>query len=172
MVLGSGVLALLACRVTGTAFRTLGPPTMFNNSGNMGLPLAVLAFGEQALAAAVVVFLVENLLHFTVGVRILDRQASLCGLLRLPMVPPVCWAWRSRFSRSVCPRPMALGIEMLGQIAIPLMLFALGVRLETADWSQWRVGLGGALLRPAAGLIAVLPALIPAVRWTATCGAS
>jgi len=160
VVLGSGVLALLACRVTGTAFRTLGPPTMFNNSGNMGLPLAVLAFGEQALAAAVVVFLVENLLHFTVGVRILDPQASLTRLLRLPMVSACLLGLAFSLLAIPLPAPVALGIEMLGQIAIPLMLFSLGVRLEKADWSQWGVGLGGALLRPAAGLIATLPALV------------
>ncbi len=159
VVLGSGILALAACRISGTAFRTLGPPTMFNNSGNMGLPLAVLAFGEQALAAAVVVFLVENLLHFTVGVRILDRQASLSSLLRLPMVAASLLGLAFSLLAIRLPSPVALGIEMLGQISIPLMLFALGVRLETADWSQWRIGLGGALLRPAAGLIAVLPAL-------------
>ena len=160
VVLGSGALALLASRATGTAFRTLGPPTMFNNSGNMGLPLAVLAFGEEALAAAVVVFLVENLLHFTVGVRILDPRASLLRLLRLPMVIACLLGLAFSLLAIRMPGPIALGIEMLGQIAIPLMLFALGVRLETADWSHWRVGLGGALLRPAAGLIAVVPALL------------
>jgi predicted permease len=159
VVLGSGVLALLACRVTATAFRTLGPPTMFNNSGNMGLPLAVLAFGEQALAAAVVLFLVENLLHFTVGVRILDPRASLLRLLRLPMVIACLLGLACSIGGIRLPGPIALGIEMLGQIAIPLMLFALGVRLEKADWSHWRIGLGGALLRPAAGLVAVTPAL-------------
>ena len=160
VVLGSGALALLASRATGTAFRTLGPPTMFNNSGNMGLPLAVLAFGEEALAAAVVVFLVENLLHFTVGVRILDPRASLLRLLRLPMVIACLLGLAFSLLKIRMPGPIALGIEMLGQIAIPLMLFALGVRLETADWSHWRVGLGGALLRPAAGLIAVVPPLL------------
>lgn len=160
VVLGSGALALLASRATGTAFRTLGPPTMFNNSGNMGLPLAVLSFGEETLTAAVVLFLVENLLHFTVGVRILDSRASLMRLLRLPMVIACLLGLVFSLLAIRLPGPIALGIEMLGQIAIPLMLFALGVRLETADWSHWRVGLGGAFLRPVAGLIAVVPALL------------
>jgi predicted permease len=61
------------------------------------------------------------------------------------------------------PKPIGLGIGMLGQVAIPLMLFALGIRLAEADWSHWRVGLLGALLRPVAGLAAALPvrALLP-----------
>jgi predicted permease len=159
VVLGSGVIALLASRATGQAARTLVPPSMFNNSGNMGLPLAVLAFGEQALPAAVVVFLVENLLHFTLGVRLLDPGAGLGRLLRLPLVIACLLGIGFSLLRLHPPGPIALGVEMLGQVAIPLMLFSLGVRLTQADWSHWRIGLLGGLLRPAAGLLAALPAL-------------
>lgn len=46
------------------------------------MPLALLAFGE----AAVVLFIVEMLLHFTLGVYMLNRQVNLPGLLRMPMI--------------------------------------------------------------------------------------
>jgi predicted permease len=39
------------------------------------------------------------------------------------------------------------------------MLFALGVRLRDADWTHWRIGLLGAALRPAAGLVSALGVL-------------
>jgi predicted permease len=126
----------------------------------MGLPLAVLAFGEQALPAAVVVFLVENLMHFTVGVRMLDPGASLARLLRIPMVMACLLGLAFSLLQVHLPRPLALGVEMLGQVSIPLMLFALGVRLKDADWSHWRVGVLGAGLRPAAGLAVALPLLL------------
>lgn len=160
VVLGSGLIALLVGRIGGYAYRTLVPPTMFNNSGNMGLPLAVLAFGEEALAAAVVVFLVENLLHFTVGVRILDPKAGLGGLLRLPLVIACLLGVAFSLLEIQVPVPIASGMEMLGQVSIPLMLFSLGVRLTEADWSHWRLGLLGGLLCPAAGLLAAIPALL------------
>ncbi len=160
VVLGSGLVALAVSRVSGTAWRTLVPPSMFNNSGNMGLPLAVLAFGEQALPAAVVVFLVENLMHFTVGVRMLDPGASLARLLRIPMVMACLLGLAFSLLQVHLPRPLAVGVEMLGQVSIPLMLFALGVRLKDADWSHWRVGILGAGLRPVAGLAVALPLLL------------
>jgi hypothetical protein len=160
VVLGSGIIALAVCRATKIDYRTLAPPIMFNNSGNMGLPLAVLSFGQRALPAAVVVFLVENLLNFTLGVRMLDPHRSLVGLLRMPLVLACLLGLAFSLLDVQPPKPVALGIEMLGQVAIPLMLFALGVRLTEADWSHWRVGLLGAFLRPAAGLIAALPALL------------
>ena len=40
---------------------------------------------------------------------------------------------------------------MLGQIAIPLMLFSLGVRLANVDFKEWKIGILFALLTPIVG---------------------
>ena len=45
---------------------------MFNNSANIGLLLALLAWGEEALPAVLILFMVENTLHFSPGVRMTD----------------------------------------------------------------------------------------------------
>ena len=160
VVLGSGVVAWGLSRALKRDFRTLGPPMMFNNSGNMGLPLAVLAFGEIALPAAVVLFMVENLLHFTLGVRILDRRAGFAALLRMPLVLACLLGLAVSLLRIPIPQPVAQGIELLGQVSIPLMLFSLGVRLTDANLDHWGIGLIGALARPLSGLLVAL-ALLP-----------
>lgn len=67
-------------------WKTVVPPMMFNNSANIGLPLAVLAWGQEALPAAVMLFIVSNLLHFSVGVRLLDPRAGMLAVLRVPSV--------------------------------------------------------------------------------------
>jgi len=159
IVLGSGLIAWAASRLLRIDARTLVPPMMFLNSGNMGLPLAVLAFGPSALPAAVVLFMIENLLHFTVGVRILDREARIAGMLRMPLVLACLLGIAASLTDLRPPAAIGEGIHMLGQIAIPLMLFSLGARLTEADLTHWRAGLIGALLRPAAGLLLVLPLL-------------
>ena len=64
-----GLLAWPIARLAGIQPKTLVPPMLFNNSGNIGLPLAVLAWGENALPAAVILFMVENTLHFSFGAR-------------------------------------------------------------------------------------------------------
>jgi hypothetical protein len=76
------LLAWPLARLLGEAAKTFVPPMMFNNSGNMGLPLAVLAFGEAALPAAVVLFFVENFLHYSLGTWMLDHRARLWNLWR------------------------------------------------------------------------------------------
>ena len=67
VVVGSGLAGWALARLAGLQPKTFVPPMMFNNAGNIGLPLAVLAFGEVALAPAVVMFMVSNLAHFTFG---------------------------------------------------------------------------------------------------------
>jgi predicted permease len=74
-VLGAGLLAWPFARLLHEDRRTFVPPMMFNNCGNMGLPLAVLAFGQAGLSAMVALFTISNLLHFTLGVWIIDHHA-------------------------------------------------------------------------------------------------
>ena len=45
VALGSGLLAWPVARFFGYDARSFVPPMMYNNCGNMGLPLAALAFG-------------------------------------------------------------------------------------------------------------------------------
>ena len=157
VVLGSALLAWPVARLMGYQFRTFGPPMMFNNSGNMGLPLALFAFGEHALAAAVVLFLVENTLHFSVGMKIVNRSASLLGMFRIPMISISLLGLLMSLMNWQVPELIATPIRMLGQISIPLMLFALGVRLIHIDWKDWKIGALGAIVSPLSGLMIALP---------------
>jgi hypothetical protein len=152
VVLGCGLLAWPAARALGMPWKTLVPPMMFNNSGNMGIPLAVLAWGESALPAAVVLFMVENLLHFSLGARMLDRQARLATLWRIPAVAATAAGLAvGAFGIPVWP-PLLTALGMLGDVAIPLLLFALGVRMTSIRFRELGVPLGGAFLRPLAGV--------------------
>ncbi len=86
VVLGSGLLAWPLAKLLRQDHRTFVPPMMFNNCGNMGLPLAVLAFGPSGFSAMVAVFTISNLLHFTVGAWMIDHHARFGRLLKNPMV--------------------------------------------------------------------------------------
>lgn len=156
VVLGSGLLIFPLCRLFGVNPKTVVPPAMFSNTGNMGLPLMVLAFGEAALPAAVVLFIVENTLHFTVGVYFLNHKSNPLKVLKVPMISVTLVALCFSVFQWRLPVPVETFISMLGQISIPLMLFALGVRMTTIDFSDWKVGLLGAVLTPFSGLIVIL----------------
>ena len=153
VVLGSGLLAWPFARLFGYPNRVFLPPMMFNNSGNMGLPLALFAFGEAALPAAMILFLVENTLHFTVGNAMLTGHVNPLKLLRMPMLVATLAGLAVAVLQLRVPGPLHEAIDLVGQIAIPLMLFALGVRMTGVDLSDWRIGLAGALLCPLTGLV-------------------
>lgn len=152
IVLGSGLLLWPIARILKLNLKTFLPPMMFNNSGNLGIPLVVLAFGEQALPAAIVLFMVENMLHFTVGIYMLDHRSNLLAVLRNPMILASIAGIGWSFSGLTMPPAIYTFIDMLGQISIPLMLFALGVRMTFVDLSHWRIGILGALLCPLSGI--------------------
>src|SRR5680860_106966 len=44
-----------------------GQEPAFPNAGNMGLPVVLLAFGEQALAVAVIIFATQSILGWSLG---------------------------------------------------------------------------------------------------------
>jgi hypothetical protein len=156
VVLGSGLLAWPVARLAGIPAKTFVPPMMFTNSGNMGLPLAVFAFGEAALPAAVVLFIVENGLHFTLGTWFMDHRAHWFDVLKQPIVLATLAGIAFALFGWGVPRPLATAIELLGQASIPLLLFALGARLTTIDWREWRIGLLAAAVCPLAGIATVL----------------
>ncbi|MCC6474684.1 MAG: AEC family transporter [Burkholderiales bacterium] len=158
VVLGSGLLAWPIARLARWRVRTFVPPMMFSNSGNMGLPLALLAFGPAALPGAMVLFLVENTLHVTVGNAMLGGRIQGLALLRMPMLQATAAGIAVALLAIPVWKPLAAAIDMLGQIAIPLMLFALGVRMTRIGLKDWRIGVTGALACPAAGLALAVPA--------------
>jgi len=156
IVVGSGLLALPIARFIKAPPKTFVPPMMFSNSGNMGLPLAVFAFGEHALPAAVVLLIVENGLHFTLGTYIMDRRARWLDILRMPIVIATPAGIAFSLTGWELPQAVDVTIEMLGQVCIPLLLFSLGVRLINVDLKDWRIGVLGAVVCPVTGILIAL----------------
>jgi hypothetical protein len=147
-----GLLAWPVARLVGMQPKTLVPPMLFNNSGNIGLPLAVLAWGEEALPAAVILFMVENTLHFSFGARLLDPHARLLTLWRVPVVFAAIAGLTVAVVKIPVWEPLLIGIKMLGDISVPLLLFSLGVRMTDVSFRDWKIPLGSAILRPLAGM--------------------
>jgi predicted permease len=162
VILGSGLAALPLARLASIQFKTFIPPMMFRNAGNMGLPLLLLAFGDAGLPAALILFLLGNLAHFGLGTYILDQNARVLSVFWQPAIVAAIIALIVSFTGISIPKAIVLPIEMLGRIAVPLMLFALGVRLTYADLSEWRIGLVGAAFAPLIGILiaAVMLALL------------
>ena len=167
VVLGSGLLAWPVARLLRTDPRTFVPPVMFNNCGNMGLPLAALAYGTAGFSAMVALFTISNLLQFTLGTWLVDHRARFGSLLRNPMV----WSTIAGFAFAILRPPMpewvSLGIKLVADALIPMMLLSLGARLADVRWDSLRLGIVGGIACPVTGL-AIALLLAPALDLDAT----
>jgi len=161
VVLGSGLFAYPVTFLKQLHWRSFLPCMMFNNCGNLGLPLAAFAFGDLGLQAMVLMFLVSNLVHFTLGVWIFGGAVSVVGLLTSPVnIATIAGLGVNLLAVSI-PDIILEPIGLLGQVVIPMMLFSLGVRMVEVNFSQLGNGLLAAFICPLCGLIpAVLILLI------------
>lgn len=157
LILGSGLLAWPLARMLGAQPRTLVPVVMFNNCGNMGLPLALLAFGTEHFGAAVALFSISNLFHFSLGARLTSAQARTRDLLLSPLMVGTALGFASALTDVRPPADILAGLKLLGDTLLPMMLFALGVRLTSLTRQGLALGLAGALARPLIGLAIGLP---------------
>ncbi len=69
--------------------------------------------------------------------------------MMIAMMIGMLWAWL----RIGLPAPVLIALKMLGEACIPLMLFALGVRMLDVRFDSWRIGMVGAMVCPVAGLL-------------------
>ncbi len=156
VVIGSGLVALCVAKLINISPKTFCPPIMFSNAGNLGIPLVVLTFGNVALPTAIVMFIVCNFFHVTIGNYMLGKDSNPFKVLLSPMIIAVFIALLLSYMELPVHEILLVPIEMLGNICVPLMLFTLGVRLLDVEFSEWRLGLLVAILCPVIGVALVL----------------
>lgn len=106
---------------------TYAAPLIFGNTGNLGLPLALFAFGEVGLDYAVVVFAVMAIWSFTFGIWLVAGAGSLGKVLREPLVGATLLGALFLWQGWQTPTFVTNALDLVGQMAIPLMLITLGV---------------------------------------------
>lgn len=148
---GVAVVAMAGLRWAGLPFHTYLPPLLFPNTGNMGLPLCLFAFGEPGLALGVGYLTVAVVGQNTVGQVIAAGAWHPGPVLRTPIIHA---AWLAAlFVGLDWPVPvwLAQSTALIGDLAIPLVLILLGITLgrtpvvrpgRTTVMSAARIGLG------------------------------
>ncbi len=129
-------LAAHAMRVPKDAQTTFVIAALFMNAGNYGLPVALFAFGDEGLAIAVVFFVTQAILAWTVGAFIASRaQSNLVGSLVSVAKLPTSYAAVGGLAVSMLaielPDYIQRPAQIMGDAAIPAMLIVLGIQLAS-----------------------------------------
>jgi malate permease and related proteins len=123
------------------------------NGGNYGLSIANFAFGEAVLARAVVVYIGNTALNYTLGVFVassghLGPRSALLTILRVPAFYATITAFLLRGLNIELPTVLFRSITVLKDAAIPAMLVLLGLQLsQAAPVYRWKLVSIGVILK-------------------------
>lgn len=135
-IVAYGVLTVLFwafTAMTGLDRRTYLAPLIFGNTGNLGLPLALFAFGDAGLSYAIVIFAVMAIWSFTFGVWLVAKGGSLTKVLSEPIVAGTLLGGLFLWQGWQTPLWLTHTLDLIGQMAIPLMLITLGVAVARLE---------------------------------------
>ncbi|MEO0783243.1 MAG: AEC family transporter [Pseudomonadota bacterium] len=119
--------------------QTFLAPLIFSNTGNLGLPLALFAYGDVGLGYAVVVFGVSAVIQFTFGIWLVSGGGSPWRMIQEPLVPATLLGALFLVMDWETPQFLTNALDLIGQMAIPIMLITLGVavaRLTIGSFAQ------------------------------------
>lgn len=123
------------------------------NTGNLGLPICLYAFGTDGLAYAMTFFSVQCLLLFSIGEAILTGNASLKPALKSPILHAVWVGILARYLDLGFPEFFMDTTALLGQMVIPIMLITLGVSLASMSVRTLPSTIKWSLIRTLIGLV-------------------
>lgn len=127
--------------------RTYLAPFMFGNTGNLGLPLALFAFGQPGLERAVVLLAVSAVLSFTIGIWLVAGRGSFLKILREPMIWATLLGAFFLWMGWETPTFLTNTLELVGQMAIPMMLITLGVAVARLTPGRVQAAIGLSILK-------------------------
>jgi len=135
VVLGSLVLARLifsSLRLGDVDARTL--PVVLINAGNLGIPISLFAFGEEALGIVIMFFVTSAIFTYTLGIYLAARGSSTNGgswseVFKLPLIYAAALGVGASLFNIQIPLILSRAIDLLAQAAIPLFLVSLGMSL-------------------------------------------
>jgi len=126
----SMAVGLIVTRLLKLSYEIYLPPVLFGNTGNMGLPLCLFAFGQTGFNLGIICMVVMTILHYTVGIVILSSYKKPLEVFRLPLIYSTIIGLIISVVEYEIPVPIGRSIELLGDISIPAMMFALGYKLS------------------------------------------
>ena len=153
IILGCGLITWLLCLLFKIESKTFVPPMMFTNTGNLAFPLVLLAFGQQAMPAIVVVFIVSQFLHFSLGFHIMDREAKIINPISAPTVLATMVGITVALTPLEVNETILVPLDFLANTGITLVLFALGIRMNDVSTRDLKIAFLGAVWCPLVSLV-------------------
>ena len=150
-VLIFSVIGVIILRILNRDIYRLLPPLILPNTGNMGMPLCLFAYGNMGLAIATAATAMILVFHFSIGILLASKKFSLKPLLQCIPVYALIVSLFFVYYDIPSPKFLENATFLIGYSSIFLVLMSLGIALsklkvfsfkETLIYSITRVIIG------------------------------
>ena len=129
------------------------PPLILPNTGNMGMPLCLFAFGIKGLAIATAITSTILVLHFSIGILLASRKFSIQPLIKCVPVYAIIFSLFFVYYKIPAPKFLENATFLIGYSSIFLVLVSLGVALSKLKVFSFKETLVYSLIRILVGPI-------------------
>tara|TARA_B100000686_G_scaffold232978_1_gene240615 strand:- start:338 stop:1237 length:900 start_codon:yes stop_codon:yes gene_type:complete len=145
------VIGVIILKILKKDIYRLLPPLILPNTGNMGMPLCLFAYGKLGLAIATAATAMILIFHFSIGILLASKKFSIKPLLKCSPVYALLISLTFVYYNIPSPKFLENATFLIGYSAIFLVLMSLGVALshlkvfsfsETLIYSLTRVLIG------------------------------
>ena len=161
------LIAITAFAITGIIFlipmkkdyiREL-PPFILPNTGNMGIPICLFAYGSLGMGVAAAISSVVVLLHFTLNVFLANKKFDIKIIIKSPSFYAILFAVSFLYFEIEAPTFVLNTVMLLAYGMIVLILISLGIALTQLKVfsfkSSFISSIGRVIIGPVIGIILI-----------------
>ena len=124
------IIGLVILKILNRDIYRLLPPLILPNTGNMGMPLCLFAYGKMGLAIATAITSMILVYHFSINILLSSKKFSLKPLLKCTPVYALLISLVFVYFKIPAPKFLENATFLIGYSTIFLVLMALGVALS------------------------------------------
>ncbi|MEK6957538.1 MAG: AEC family transporter [archaeon] len=159
IMLCSGLFAFIAFRLMNHKGNGMLLPAAFMNSGYLGFPIILFAFGELGLHKAIIFDAFATVAMFSIGIFLAQssskrKRERLAAIFKIPLIYAIVLGVALNYYSVHVPSLAVNALSTVGAATIPLALIALGGRLAQLKISSLKIPLVSVFSRLAVGAVA------------------
>ena len=147
------IIGILILKILNKDIYRLLPPLILPNTGNIGMPLCLFAYGKMGIAIATAITAMILVFHFSIGILLASRKFSIKPLINCVPIYALIISLIFVYFEIQSPKFLENATFLIGYSTIFLVLMSLGVALSKLKVFLFKETLIYSLLRVLVGPI-------------------
>ena len=156
IIIIQGILVYITLKARKSDKKGIFLPTVIGNTGYLGYPIALFAFGAFGLSSAIVYDMANSLFIFSIGIYIVHHKNEWKEMFKLPLIYAVVFGLLLNILNISIPSIIFKPAEMIGTVTIPVALVLLGIRLTQIKVTNHKKTILASVFRILGGFIVAL----------------